>query len=91
MCAGTWLGPAEWFSDVEGSDPLASCGRPLPYTDVEIREEDNSPLPVLRFKERAPRRRAFNDVAERFGGDQASIYYYYAGKHEIFAPTWAPR
>jgi acyl-CoA synthetase (AMP-forming)/AMP-acid ligase II len=43
---GTWLGPEEWFGDVEGSDPLASCGRPLPYTEVEIRGEDNKPLPV---------------------------------------------
>lgn len=43
---GTWLGPAEWFGDIEGSDPLGSCGRPLPYTEVEIRNEGNRPLPV---------------------------------------------
>ena len=43
---GTWLGPEEWFAEVPGSDPLLSCGRPLPYTEVEIRGDDNEPLPV---------------------------------------------
>ncbi|HEX5118081.1 MAG TPA: AMP-binding protein [Pseudonocardiaceae bacterium] len=43
---GTWLGPSEWFAQVTGSDPLASVGRPLPYSEVEIRDEDNRPLPV---------------------------------------------
>jgi acyl-CoA synthetase (AMP-forming)/AMP-acid ligase II len=43
---GTWLGPGDWFADIEGSDPIVSCGRPLPYTEVEIRDDDNKPLPV---------------------------------------------
>ena len=43
---GTWLGPGDWFADIEGSDPIVSCGRPLPYTEVEIRDEENKPLPV---------------------------------------------
>jgi acyl-CoA synthetase (AMP-forming)/AMP-acid ligase II len=43
---GTWLGPGDWFADIEGSDQIVSCGRPLPYTEVEIRDENNQPLPV---------------------------------------------
>jgi AcrR family transcriptional regulator len=36
------------------------------------------------FKEKGFQAASVNDIAERFGGDRASIYYYYAGKHEIF-------
>jgi acyl-CoA synthetase (AMP-forming)/AMP-acid ligase II len=43
---GTWLGPEEWFAEIDGSDPIVSCGRPLPYTEVEIRDENNQPLPL---------------------------------------------
>jgi acyl-CoA synthetase (AMP-forming)/AMP-acid ligase II len=43
---GTWLTPGDWFTDVSGSDPIISCGRPLPYTEVEIRDADNRPLPI---------------------------------------------
>lgn len=32
----TMMGPHEWFSDVEGSDPLRSAGRPLPFGDLKI-------------------------------------------------------
>ena len=30
------MGPAEWFSSVEGSNPLRSAGRPLPFGDLAI-------------------------------------------------------
>jgi acyl-CoA synthetase (AMP-forming)/AMP-acid ligase II len=43
---GTWLTPGDWFADIKGSDPIVSCGRPLPYTEVEIRDADNRPLPI---------------------------------------------
>jgi acyl-CoA synthetase (AMP-forming)/AMP-acid ligase II len=36
----TMMGPAEWFSDVEGSNPLRSAGRPLPFGDIEIVDPD---------------------------------------------------
>lgn len=36
------------------------------------------------FKEKGFQAASINDIAERFGGDRASIYYYYASKHEIF-------
>ena len=42
----TWLSPNEWFSPVEGSEPLASVGRVMPFAEVEIRDDDNRPLPV---------------------------------------------
>jgi acyl-CoA synthetase (AMP-forming)/AMP-acid ligase II len=43
---GAMIGPEEWFGDVEGSDPLASSGRVLPYIDIEIRGEHNEALPI---------------------------------------------
>jgi acyl-CoA synthetase (AMP-forming)/AMP-acid ligase II len=36
----TMMGPREWFADVPGSEPLRSCGRPLPFADIEIRDLD---------------------------------------------------
>ncbi len=38
----TMMGPKEWFSDVEGSNPLRSAGRPLPFGDIEIVDPDTS-------------------------------------------------
>lgn len=32
----TMMGPTEWFSEVEGSTPLRSAGRPLPFGDLAI-------------------------------------------------------
>lgn len=39
------MGPQEWFSTVEGSNPLRSAGRPLPFAELEIRGPDNESLP----------------------------------------------
>ncbi|MCD9197676.1 class I adenylate-forming enzyme family protein [Aeromicrobium wangtongii] len=36
------MGPQEWFSDVEGSSPLRSAGRALPFAYLQIRDPDNS-------------------------------------------------
>jgi len=36
----TMMGPAEWFSRVEGSNPLRSAGRPLPFGDLAILDPD---------------------------------------------------
>lgn len=41
----TMMGPKQWFEDIEGSEPLRSCGLPLPFADVEIWDDDNKPLP----------------------------------------------
>lgn len=35
------MGPEEWFSDVEGSNPLRSAGRALPFAHLEIRDPEN--------------------------------------------------
>ncbi|MET7395724.1 AMP-binding protein [Dactylosporangium sp. NPDC005572] len=42
---GTWIGPEDWFNTFAGSDPLACAGRVMPYTEIEIRDERNQPLP----------------------------------------------
>ena len=34
------MGPTEWFSAVEGSEPLRSAGRVLPYAYLEIRDPE---------------------------------------------------
>ncbi len=36
------MGPEEWFSDVEGSNPLRSAGRALPFAYLQIRDADDS-------------------------------------------------
>jgi acyl-CoA synthetase (AMP-forming)/AMP-acid ligase II len=36
------MGPAEWFSTVEGSQPLRSAGRALPFAYLEIRDPEDS-------------------------------------------------
>ena len=38
----TMMGPKEWFSQVEGSNPLRSAGRPLPFGDIEIVDPDTA-------------------------------------------------
>jgi acyl-CoA synthetase (AMP-forming)/AMP-acid ligase II len=35
------MGPTEWFSDVEGSNPLRSAGRALPFAYLQIRDSDD--------------------------------------------------
>ncbi len=41
------MGPGEWFADVEGSTPLRSAGRPLPFGDIEIVDpESGDALPL---------------------------------------------
>jgi acyl-CoA synthetase (AMP-forming)/AMP-acid ligase II len=43
----TMMGPTEWFSDVEGSNPLRSAGRPLPFGDLAILDPDTQQeLPI---------------------------------------------
>ncbi|NND73917.1 MAG: AMP-binding protein [Ilumatobacter sp.] len=35
------MGPDEWFADVEGSQPLRSTGRALPFVSLQIRDPDD--------------------------------------------------
>lgn len=39
------MGPNQWFAQVEGSSPLRACGIAMPFAELEIRDEDNKPLP----------------------------------------------
>lgn len=38
----TMMGPKEWFGTVEGSNPLRSAGRPLPFGDIDIVDPDTA-------------------------------------------------
>lgn len=43
----TQMGPVEWFTEAdEDSIPLRSCGKPLPFTDLEVRGDDDEPVAV---------------------------------------------
>jgi len=43
----TMINSPEWYAKVEGSNPLRSVGRPMPYTLVEIRDpETHETLPI---------------------------------------------
>src|SRR5690606_33097166 len=39
------MGPADWFADVPGSEPLLAVGKVMAYAGVEIRDENNRPVP----------------------------------------------
>ncbi len=40
------MGPRQWFAEIEGSQPLRACGLALPFAQLEIRDDDNQPLPA---------------------------------------------
>jgi acyl-CoA synthetase (AMP-forming)/AMP-acid ligase II len=40
-----WMTPKEWFG-AEGSEPSRAVGRVMPFAELEIRDEDNRPLPA---------------------------------------------
>jgi acyl-CoA synthetase (AMP-forming)/AMP-acid ligase II len=42
----TFMGPQEWFRDLDGSDPVVSAGRVMPFAELEIRDENNRPVAV---------------------------------------------
>jgi acyl-CoA synthetase (AMP-forming)/AMP-acid ligase II len=39
------MNSAQWFGQVEGSNPLRACGLALPFSEVEIWDEENNTLP----------------------------------------------
>ena len=41
----TFMGPKEWFRGLEGSDPVVSAGRVMPFAELEIRDDENKPVP----------------------------------------------
>jgi acyl-CoA synthetase (AMP-forming)/AMP-acid ligase II len=40
------MGPGEWFETIEGSEPLLSAGRVMPWAGLEIRDENNKRLGI---------------------------------------------
>ena len=40
------MNSAQWFAQLEGSNPLRACGLALPFAEVEIWDEHNSVLPA---------------------------------------------
>ena len=38
------MNSAQWFADIVGSNPLRACGLALPFSEVEIWDEDNHPV-----------------------------------------------
>jgi acyl-CoA synthetase (AMP-forming)/AMP-acid ligase II len=42
----TMMGAREWFSEVEGSSPLRSAGRPLPFSALEVVDDNAQPVPI---------------------------------------------
>ncbi len=41
-----FMGPEQWFAEVEGSTPLRASGMVMPFSQVAIWDEDNTPLPL---------------------------------------------
>jgi len=42
----SFMGPKEWFRELAGSDPIRAAGRIMPFAELEIRGDDNQPLPI---------------------------------------------
>ena len=38
------MNSAQWFAQTDGSNPLRACGLALPFSEVEIWDEDNNPV-----------------------------------------------
>ena len=45
-CPNAGMGPAEWFAEIEGSNPLRAAGRLFPWTELELRDDDGRPVAV---------------------------------------------
>lgn len=41
-----FMGPDQWFADVPGSEPLRACGTVMPFSLVDIWDENNKPVPA---------------------------------------------
>ena len=42
----SFMGPKEWFRDLPGSDTVRSAGRIMPFAELEIRDDNNQPVPM---------------------------------------------
>lgn len=41
-----FMGPQQWFADVDGSDPLRACGMVMPFSQIEIWDDKNVAMPL---------------------------------------------
>lgn len=41
-----FMGPEQWFGQAEGSNPLLACGKVMPFSLVDIWDENGRPLPL---------------------------------------------
>lgn len=41
-----FMGPEQWFAEVEGSTPLRACGMRLPFALIDIWDEDENPVAI---------------------------------------------
>jgi AcrR family transcriptional regulator len=73
-----------------GTDQPSGIGRRRAAARVDSNEEyrarrrDLIRAAAIVFKEKGYEAATLNDVAERFGADRASLYYYISGKQELF-------
>lgn len=42
----SFMGSREWFAEVPGSDPVRAAGRVTPFAELDIRDPDNTSLPI---------------------------------------------
>ena len=41
-----FMGPEQWFGEIEGSKPLLACGKVMPFGLVDIWDENGRPVPI---------------------------------------------
>lgn len=73
-----WMGPAEWFEPRENSEPMLAAGRVMPFAELEIRDDDNNPLPAGEEGE----------IAVRCEGQMVGLWDDPAGTKERLVDGW---
>lgn len=41
-----FMGPAQWFAEIEGSSPLRACGMVMPFSRIDIWDEESQSVPI---------------------------------------------
>ena len=75
----TMMGPGEWFAEVEGSTPLRSAGRPLPFGDIEIIDPDSGDAVALGIE---------GEIAIRCDGQMSGFWDNAAATAERMREGW---
>jgi acyl-CoA synthetase (AMP-forming)/AMP-acid ligase II len=74
----TMMSAKEWFATVDGSNPLRSAGRPLPFAALEVVDENAAPLPIGEIGE----------IALRCDGQMVGFWEDEAGTKERLVNNW---